>query len=123
MQVVTSEESSAQYRCSRAGWDVEERHSVLGALRNGVVLRDRVKGLEVHQHLVRLVDTAIQTVTATQFNFFFALDANSHPSCVQTDVPGLEQQTQSCTSRCNMVTMSPNLEVLGMVLAIPQQRR
>lgn len=65
MQVVTSEESSAEYRGSRAGWDVEERDSVLGALRNGVVLRNRVKGLEVHQHLVRLVDAAIQTVTAT----------------------------------------------------------
>lgn len=69
MQVVAREESSAQYRGGGAGWDVEERDSVLGALGDGVVLWNGVKGLEVHQHLVRLVDAAMQTVRETRSCF------------------------------------------------------
>lgn len=47
----------AEYRSSRARWDVEQRNSIFGALRNGVVLRNRIKWLEVHQHLISLIDT------------------------------------------------------------------
>lgn len=46
----------AQYRGSGARRDVEQRNAILGALRNHVVLRNRIEGLEVHQHLIGLVD-------------------------------------------------------------------
>ena len=45
------------------GGDVEERNSVLGALRYGVILWERVKGLQVDQHLIRLVYTTEGRIT------------------------------------------------------------
>lgn len=48
---------SLQYRCGGARGDVEERNPVLGALWDGVVLRQRVEGLQVDQHLICLVYT------------------------------------------------------------------
>lgn len=70
------ENSSAEYRSGRAWWDIEQRDSVFGALGNGVVLGKGVEGLEVHQHLVRLVDAAIQAV------HFVVITPPSHLKCV-----------------------------------------
>lgn len=43
-------------RSGGARRDVEQGNSIFGALRNHVVLRHRVKRLQVHQHLISLVD-------------------------------------------------------------------
>lgn len=48
------------YRCGGAWWDVEEGHPVLGAFWDGEVLRNGVKGLQVNQHLICLVDAERQ---------------------------------------------------------------
>ena len=50
------QQRTAQYRGSRTRRDVEQRNSIFGALWNHVVLRNWVKWLEVHQHLISLVD-------------------------------------------------------------------
>lgn len=52
-----------RYRHGGSRVDVEERNSVLGALRYGVILWERVKGLQVDQHLIRLVYTTEGRIT------------------------------------------------------------
>lgn len=49
-------EREETYRSGGAWGDVEEGHPVLGALRNGEVFWDRVKRLQMNQHLIRLID-------------------------------------------------------------------
>lgn len=50
----------APHRGGGAGWDVEERHSALGAVGQCEVLWDGGEGLQVGEHLVRLVNAAEQ---------------------------------------------------------------
>lgn len=45
------------YRGSRTRRYVEQRNSIFGTLWNHVVLRNRIKWLEVNQHLISLIDT------------------------------------------------------------------
>ena len=52
--------SGPPHRGGGAGWDVEERHSALGAVGQREVFWDGGEGLQVGEHLVRLVNAAEQ---------------------------------------------------------------
>lgn len=54
---LTEPSEEQQYRSRGSRWDVEERNSIFGTLGNHVILWQRSKRLQVHQHLVGLVDT------------------------------------------------------------------
>lgn len=79
------------YRSGGAWGDVEERHPILGALRNGEVFWYCVKRLQMNQHLICLVDAEREEVVSHN---------RPHSS------PGYPSQPSACTQH-SLRTGSP----------------
>lgn len=94
---------SFSHRSCRARGDVKQRNPIFGALGNHVVLRDWIEWLEVHQHLIGLVDTGRNQITSS-YNHFRQFLHSQTP-----------HHWSSCTFNC---CLSP-LSLLGLLADIP----
>lgn len=82
----TKRHREGTYRSGGAWGDVEERHPILGALRNGEVFWDCVKRLQMNQHLICLVD-AEREEAVSHTNPCSPLQCLSHPVAARPTLP------------------------------------